>query len=260
MLATGNASDGSFVSPGSLCQTGNPPVNTIDSRTPQHAYQRNRMMSENLTTPETTPDRQARALSEGGEEILDGSDALVAALIELERHVGGGGWDQPPRLFALVNTDAMIAAEPQLADQLGLVGSADGAHPDALTAVEQDHFRPSEDLLQDLSVIFWPETVHGCALCLESTFLPPDAEADIPDDPELATQYVASHADRLELRVVMGVDRDGNTHGVARLRSDPDELLGSEDLVPGLTEALRRTLEEPDAEVLGPADADDQER
>lgn len=217
-------------------------------------------MSENLTPS----DQQSRALSEGGEAILDGSDALAAALIELERHVGGGGWDQPPRLFALVNTDSMIAAEPQLADQLGLVGSADGGHPDALTAVEQDHFQPSEDLLQDLSVIFWPETVHGCALCLESTFLPPDAEADIPDDPELATQYVANHEDRLELRAVIGVDRDRNTHGVARLRSEPDELLGSPDLVPGLTEALLRTLDEPDSDIIDPADvqtdADDQEK
>jgi len=208
-------------------------------------------MSENLTPP----DQQSRALSEGGEAILDGSDALVAALIELERHVGDGGWDQPPRLFALVNTDSMITAEPQLADQLGLVGSADGGHPDALTAVEQDHFRPGEDLLQDLSVIFWPETVHGCALCLESTFLPPDAEADIPEDPELATQYVANHEDRLELRVVIGVDRDRNTHGVARLRTEPDELLGSQDLVPGLTEALLRTLDEPDPDLLDPAEA-----
>lgn len=199
-------------------------------------------MSEN----HTAPDQQPRALSEGGEAILDGSDALIAALIELERHVGAGGWDQAPRLFALVNTDSMIAAEPQLATQLGLVGSADGGHPDALTAVEQDHFRPSDDLLEDLASIFWPETVHGCALSLESTFLPPGAEADIPDDPALATQYVSTHEDRLELRVVMGVDRDGHSHGVARLRSEPDELLGSPDMVPGLTEALVRTLADPD--------------
>lgn len=212
-------------------------------------------MSENLTPPDQQP---PRALSEGGEEILDGSDALVAALIELERHVGGGGWDQSPRLFALVNTDSMIAAEPQLADRLGLLGSAAGGHPDALTAVEQDHFRPSEDLLQDLSAIFWPETVHGCALSLESAFLPPDAEADIPDDPESVTQYVANHEDRLELRVVMGVDRDGNTHGVARLRNEPDELLGSPDMVPGLTEALARTLEDPESRnPADPADFDD---
>lgn len=194
----------------------------------------------------TPSEEQPQGISVGGEEIFDGSDALAAALIELERHVGEGGWDQAPRLFALVNTDSVIAAEPQLAAQLGLRGSAEGGHPDALTAVEQDHFRPGEDLLEDLAAIFWPETVHGCALSLESTFLPPGAEADIPDDPDLAAQYVSTHEDRLELRVVIGVDRDGHTHGVARMRSEPDELLGSPDLVPGLTDALIRTLADPD--------------
>jgi len=209
-------------------------------------------MSENLIPP----DEQPRALSEGGDAILDGSDALIAALIELERHIGAGGWDQPPRLFALVNTDSIIDADPELAERLGLRGSADGGHPHALTAVEQDQFRPSEDLLDDLSAIYWPDTVHGCALSLESTFLPPDAEADIPEDPELATQYVSTHADRLELRVVTGVDRAGHTHGVARMRSEPDELLGSPDMVPGLTEALVRTLADPDQ----PAEPDNQEQ
>ncbi|WP_195909161.1 PPA1309 family protein [Microlunatus sp. Gsoil 973] len=206
-------------------------------------------MSENLIPPDERP----RALSEGGDAILDGSDALIAALIELERHVGTSGWDQAPRLFALVNTDSIIAADPELADRLGLRGSAEGGHPDALTAVEQDQFQPSEDLLEDLSAIYWPDTVHGCALSLESTFLPPGAEADIPDDPELATQYVSTHDDRLELRVVTGVDRAGHTHGVARMRSEPEELLGSPDMVPGLTEALVQTLTDPGQ----PADTDD---
>ncbi|SDR87747.1 PPA1309 family protein [Microlunatus soli] len=176
----------------------------------------------------------------------DGSDALVAALLELERHVGQGGWDQPPRLFALVRTDAVIAAEPQLVEQLGLRGSADGGHPDALTAIEQDHFKPSADLLTDLAEIVWPEAVYGCALTLESSFLPADAEADIPDDPQAAAEYVAGHAAQQEMRVVVGVDRAEHRHGVARVRSRPDDLLGAPDLVPGLTEALAHTLVEPD--------------
>lgn len=175
----------------------------------------------------------------------DSSDALIAALMELERHVGEDGWDQAPRLFALVSTDAVIAAEPELAVQLGLRGSADGGHPDALTAIEQDHFRPGADLLADLSAIFWPDAVHGCALSLESTFLPADAEADIPDDPDEARQYVAAHELQQEMRVVVGVDRDQHRHGVARMRSQEDELIGAPDLVPGLTEALAHTLAEP---------------
>ncbi len=173
---------------------------------------------------------------------LPGSDALIAALMELERHVGADGWDQAPRLFALVRTDEVIAAEPQLVEQLGLRGSADGGHPDALTAIEQDHFRPSEDLLADLEEILWPAAVYGCALSLESTFLPADVEAEIPDDPEQAAAFVTNHPDQQEMRVLVGVDRDAHHHGLARLRAHPEELLGAPELVPGLTEALTHTL------------------
>ena len=37
-------------------------------------------------------------------------DALTAALLEIERHVTHGGWDQPARLFALVPTAELVAA------------------------------------------------------------------------------------------------------------------------------------------------------
>ena len=108
--------------------------------------------------------------------------ALVAALLELDRHLGGAGWDQPTRLFALVGTDELAVAEPGLAAQLGLRTS------------------------------------------------------------DAAAQIVASHPERQEIRVVVGVDRSGNRHGVARLASRPEELLGAEDLVPGLAAALAHTL------------------
>ncbi|QDP98751.1 hypothetical protein FOE78_11640 [Microlunatus elymi] len=189
-------------------------------------------------------------MAAGGEQILDSADALVAALMELERHVGSDGWDQAPRLFALVRTDAVIAAEPEMAEQLGLRGTADGGHPDALTAIEQDHFQPTNDLLADLSTIVWPEAVQGCALSLVSSFLPADAEVDIPDDPEEAAEYVAGHELQQEMRVVVGADREDHRHGVARLRSQPDELLGAQDLVPGLTEALAHTLAEPEDPIV----------
>ncbi|MFP5416126.1 MAG: hypothetical protein ACLGHZ_04500, partial [Actinomycetes bacterium] len=65
-------------------------------------------------------------------------DALVAALMEIERHVGHGGWDQPARLFALVPTDELVAAEPALARTLGLRTTADGGSPGSLTAIEQE--------------------------------------------------------------------------------------------------------------------------
>jgi hypothetical protein len=174
------------------------------------------------------------------------ADALVAALLELERHVGQEGWDQPPRLFALVSTDALVDAEPDLAGRLGILGTADGGHPHALTAIEQDHFRPSSDLAGDLASIVWPDTVHGCALSMESNFLPADAEADVPVDAEAATAYVADHEQHQQMRVVVGAVRGDRQHGVARIRSRQDELLGAPDLVPGLADALAHTLAAPE--------------
>ena len=183
-------------------------------------------------------------------------NALVAALVELDRHVGRHGWDTPPRLFALVLSDVFADAEPQLSAEIaagaGVQGgrppsrelrtSPTGAPPGALTAIEQDEFVSSGDLTRDLAHLEWPETVYGCALATVRMFLPADTDVDLPADPEAAAEAVASHPQRQEIRVVVGVDRAGNRHGVARLAAQPDELLGAPDLVPGLAAALAHTL------------------
>lgn len=173
--------------------------------------------------------------------------ALLAALIELERHVGEAGWDQPPRLYSLVLTDKLIAAEPDLASHLGLQSTEQGGHPGALTGIEQDPLDPGADLVETLQGIEWPETVHGCVVALERTFLPSSAQAEIPEDPDAAAKYVHEHPDREDIRVLVGAvrssgDIDTLTHGVARLVSQPAELLGGETLVPGLAEVVARTL------------------
>jgi hypothetical protein len=172
----------------------------------------------------------------------DSADALVAALLELDRHVGRAGWDQPPRLFGLVLTDVLARAEPALSQQLGLRTTDAGGLPGALTAVEQEDFASSGDLTRDLAHVEWPESVYGCALTTVRTFLPSVYEADLPEDPEAAAAAVAAHPQRQEIRVVVGADRAGNRHGVGRLASRPDELLGAPDLVPGLVSALAHTL------------------
>jgi hypothetical protein len=169
-------------------------------------------------------------------------DALVAALVELDRHVGRDGWDTPPRLFALVLSDVLAAAEPRLSAELGLRTSATGAAPGALTAIEQDQFASSGDLIRDLAQLEWPDTVFGCALATVRMFLPADSDLELPDDPEAAAEVVASHPRRQEIRVVVGADRAGNRHGVARLAAQPEELLGAPDLVPDLVAALAHTL------------------
>jgi hypothetical protein len=173
----------------------------------------------------------------------DQETSLVAVLLEIERHVGGAGWDQPARLFALVSTARLMAAEPALADRLGRPSAALAAGPDDhLTAVEQEHFVPSADLVDDLVRLSWPGSVDGCAVAVERTFLPAGLEAELPDDPIGAAAAVAAHPDRQDVRVVVGVDRRGGRHGIARLRNNPEELLGGADLVPGLVEVLAHTL------------------
>ncbi len=166
-------------------------------------------------------------------------DALVAALMEIERHVSHGGWDQPARLFALVPTAELVAAEPSLAEQ---IARPDDLPEGALSSIEQDGFRTGADLVDDLDRITWPATVHGCALAVERLFVPPHVESDIPDDPDAAAAFVAEHPERHDVRVVVGVTRAGTRYGVARLRTNPDDLLAADDLVPGLGEALTRTL------------------
>lgn len=162
---------------------------------------------------------------------------LIACLADIERHVSDNGWDQPARLFALVATSTLLEVEPQLR---GRVPETSG---DALTAVEQDDFASGVDVLERLQQIFFPETVDGVAIAMERTFLPSQFEDEIPDDPEAAMEFVMQHPEKTDIRVVVGVLRDGTQHGLARLVSDPEDLLGAADLVPGLTEALNRTLE-----------------
>ncbi len=110
-------------------------------------------------------------------------DALVAALVDLERHVGTAGWDQPTRLFALVLTDVFAEAEPELAAELQLRTTADGGSPGALTAIEQEDFAPTGDLVADLEQLEWPESVFGCAVSAVRTFLPAGARGRPPRRP-----------------------------------------------------------------------------
>lgn len=170
---------------------------------------------------------------------LDGPEppaGLVACLLELERHVGSGGWEQPPRLFALVPTAELAAVEPHL------VGADPDRPSDHLSGVEQDEFDPEPDLLGALAGIMWPDGVAGCAVSLVRSFLPAGAEDEVPDDPAAAERYVQDHPQRQDVRAVVGVLRDGQGHGVARLASHPEDLLAAPELLPGLVRALADTF------------------
>ena len=168
---------------------------------------------------------------------------------EIEEFVGSAGWNQPPQLFALVPTAALLDEQPELAGQL------DRANP--LTPVAQESL-PEGDLAEALSGIAWPEIVTGCALAQEIIVLPPGAESELLEgaaaDEERLRRAAADHPQRTEARLVAAILRDGEGACVMRLRglgTEPesapdeepvDEIIESPDLAPNLLEALKRTL------------------
>ncbi|WP_370970930.1 PPA1309 family protein [Amycolatopsis sp. cg9] len=169
--------------------------------------------------------------------------AGVAALArEIEEFMAAGGWDQPPQLFALVPTAALLDEQPELAGQL------DRANP--LTPVAQEAL-PEGDLAEALGRIAWPDLVIGCALAQEIIVLPPGSESELPDvaeaDADSLRRAAADHPQRTEARLVAAVLRDGEGACVMRLRGadadEPiDEIVESPDLAPNLVEALKATL------------------
>jgi hypothetical protein len=180
------------------------------------------------------------------DDILDVDPALAAAVLEIENHVAGEGWDRPARLYALVDTAALVRREPALAAAMGLdASSAQGS----LTPVEQDQLAPDQPLEVVLESIVWPEEVAGCAAVVERLVLPPDADAHIPDDQAAAEEFAREHPDRQEVRIVAGATRAGATYCALRLRAHDDDqsVVGGGDLVPALLQLLRATLEEPGA-------------
>lgn len=178
-----------------------------------------------------------------GHEHTPGAGAhdlvLLETVREIERYAARAGWDQPPTLFALVETAALRAAEPDLAEHLGI---DDSAGP--LTPIEQPAL-PDRDLEDTLAGIRWPEEVTGAALVVERLVLPPSAEDDLPsDDPDVWAEEARTHADRQDVRLVAAVLRDGRRECAVRLRAhdSEDQVLTGPDLVPGLTDALLHTL------------------
>lgn len=167
---------------------------------------------------------------------------LTAAVTEIEQHAAARGWDQPPRLYALVRTAELLRQDPALGRQLGL---PDDPAPESLTPVEQDPLPAEEPLDEVLSRIAWPDEVHGCALVVERLMLPPSAEDELPEpEEEDVGQWAAQRADREDVRLVVGVLRDGTRESALRMRSHDSaaNVLSGADLVPGLAEALATTL------------------
>lgn len=174
--------------------------------------------------------------------MSDTTPGLTAAVREIDAHTAGAGWDQPARLYALVDTGDLVRREPGLADALGLEGEpAEGS----LTPVEQE-VAPQEHLEALLERIVWPADVTGCAAVVERLVLPPGADSGLPADGESAAAYALTHPERQEVRIVAGATRTGATYCALRLRAHDEagSVLTGPDLVPGLLELLLGTLQE----------------
>ena len=166
---------------------------------------------------------------------------LQAVVGEVEGHVAEAGWDQPPQLFALVQTEELLRAEPQLAQTMGLVAG----DPSSLTPIAQEALGEGP-LDQQLASMVFGEEVLGVVLAHEVVVLPPAAEAAL-DDAEDPARVAAAHPDRRDVRMVVGVVRGGGQAAVLRLRGrndeEPDDRVTGPDLAPGLAQALLAMLD-----------------
>ena len=169
------------------------------------------------------------------------ADPLQSVVGEVEGHVAEAGWDQPPQLFALVQTEQLLRAEPQLAQTMGLVAG----DPASLTPIAQEPLGEAP-LDEQLASMVFGEEVLGVVLAHEVLVLPPDAEVAIADEDDPAGA-AAKHPARRDVRMVVGVTRGGRQACVLRLRGatpEQDERVTGPDLAPALAAALLATLDE----------------
>lgn len=162
---------------------------------------------------------------------------LEDLVLELERHASQAGWDAAPRLYALVEAPELHQNEPETARRLGVPD-----FPGRLAVLEQPELpagKPIEDLLGGIE---WPDGVAGCALVVERILLPDGAEDDIPEEDPVG--WAGRHPGREDVRLVVGVLRDGERHSAMRLRGhDSDnQVMSGPELVPALADALASTF------------------
>lgn len=166
----------------------------------------------------------------------DPAQSLATAVLEIERHAAREGWDAPLRLFALVRTAQAVRHDPGFAALLP-DPSAAAVDPHHLTAVEQGSLPPVDSLEELLASLAWPETVEGAAVVVERVIV-------TEDDTTLGPAEALAREDRQDVRIAVGVLRDGAAWCALRLRSHDDDasVISAPDTVPGLVEALRETL------------------
>ncbi len=183
---------------------------------------------------------------------------LARSVREVAEFVDAEGWGRPPQMFALVPTAELVAAQPELEDQLD---EGDELTPVAQESFPEDITGGSIALDEFLATTSWPPAVQGCVLVQEIVVLPPDAESTLDDAlaPLLADHEAAdaaaraaaeAHPERREARLFAAVLRDGASLCLLQLRPEDDaddfgdlDLRTYPNLAPNLVEALHHTLE-----------------
>jgi anaerobic C4-dicarboxylate transporter len=172
---------------------------------------------------------------------------LAHSITDIAEHLGMPDHQQPPALFALVDTAALIAAEPSLSSEL-----ADGS---VLTSIDQEIQVPEQGLEEMLATTTWPPTVLGCVLVQSIVVLPPKAEEDLDSvfeqllsDPlaaeEAARAAATSHPEHQRARLHVGVLRGGISIALLELITENGrEFRMHPSLAPNLIEALFRTFD-----------------
>jgi hypothetical protein len=160
---------------------------------------------------------------------------LTEVVLELERYVAAGGWNQSHRLFALAHTAELLAYDPNLTHHLGEAANR------ALTPIEQENL-PEGPLEQILGTIGWPDEVEGCVLVTELVVLPPSAEEDIPYEDHEIDVWATRHPERQDIRVAVAVTRSGKFTSCLRRRNDEREVVVDPDIADALFDGLFATF------------------
>ncbi len=165
--------------------------------------------------------------------------ALANVVVDIEKAAAHAGWDHAPSLYALVPTQRLLEQPDIPADIADALRQGWDGSAHHLSAVIQEDL-PEDDLEELLGHLAWPEQVAGAAITVERVIVPPEVEAEAPEDPEAAVEFISAHPQREEVRLAVGVLRTGERWSAIRARSfDSDDKVGQGSaLVPNLTDAL----------------------
>lgn len=162
--------------------------------------------------------------------------ALKETVLEIERECAKAGWTRGIVLYALVPTADVIESAPEMAEALA------EKSPTSLTAIEQEDVALTGTIEDFLGTISWSAEVFGAALVLERLIVNEEPPGELSE--EALADWVIEHGQ--EVRMVVGVLRDGSQECAMRMRAYDDEnaIMAGPELLPGMAEALALTFAE----------------